>query len=325
MDVWRSRPTRRAGSGDGAAGGEIRLDQAPPPAPPAETGVLPEMMPGPGEMPFLDHLEELRWRIFKALGAVLVGVVGCLFFTGFIVDEVLLGPTRASFFMYDVLRFDAIDVVLQNRTVTGQFFAFFGTVIAAGVILTSPAVVFQAWRFIEPGLYPGERKSVRFAAVFASFFFAAGIAFGYLIITPIALQFFAQFQISDTIVNEFDISKYFSMLLTWSFGAGILFELPVVVTVLAKVGVLTQEMLRNGRRYALVIILVLSALLTPPDPWSQILMGIPLLGLYELSILFTGVIERQRRRQLAEDEAAEAKARAAADAARALPPTDAAG
>ena len=322
MDVWRSRPARRVGSGDGASGGEIRLDQTPPPAPPLPPAVPPEMAPGPGEMPFLDHLEELRWRIFKALGAVLVCVVGCLFFTHVIIDEVLLGPTRASFFMYDVLRLDAVSVVLQNRTVTGQFFAFFGTVIAAGIIIASPAVVFQAWRFIEPGLYPEERKGLRFAAVFASFFFALGIAFGYLIITPIALQFFAQFQISDTIVNEFDISKYFSMLLTWSFGAGVLFELPVVVTVLAKVGVLTQEILRNGRRYAIVIILVLSALLTPPDPWSQILMGIPLLGLFELSILFTGVVERQRAREAAAEEAREAKARAA-EAARLPPPTDA--
>ena len=311
MQTWRSRPVKQVGSGDGSPAGEIRLDQAPPPAPPVVPGVPPEMAPGPGEMPFLDHLEELRWRIFKALGAVLACVVACLFFTGFIVDELLLGPTRASFFMYDVLRLDAISVVLQNRTVTGQFFAFFGTVIAAGVVIASPAVVFQAWRFIEPGLYPSERKGLRFAAIFAAFFFAMGIAFGYLIITPLALQFFAQFQISDTIVNEFDISKYFSMLITWSFGAGILFELPVVVTVLAKVGVLTQEILRTGRRYALVIILVLSALLTPPDPWSQVLMAIPLLGLYELSILFTGLIERQRRREEAEEARQEAERQAA--------------
>ena len=313
MDVWRSRPARGSGpqgstSGDGAAG-EIRFDQAPPPAPPVQHGVPPEMAPGPGEMPFLDHLEELRWRIFKALGAVAVCVVACLFFTELIIDHVLLGPTRSGFFMYDALRLDAVDVVLQNRTVTGQFFAFFGTVIAAGLIIGSPAVVYQAWKFIEPGLYPAERKGLRFAAVFASFFFTLGIAFGYLVITPIALQFFAQFQISDTIVNEFDISKYFSMMLTWSFGAGVLFELPVVVTVLAKVGVLTQEILRNGRRYALVIILVISALLTPPDPWSQILMGIPLLALYELSIVFVGVVERQRRK--------EEKAQAARDAAEA--------
>ncbi len=309
MDLWRSRTARQAASGDGAAP-ELRLDQAPPPAPPVVPGVPIEMAPGPGEMPFLDHLEEMRWRIFKALGIILVCVVACLFFTQWIIDHLLLGPTRADFFMYDVLRLDAVSVVLQNRTVTGQFFAFFGTVIAAGVIIGSPGVVYQVWKFIEPGLYPEERKGLRFAAFFASLFFAVGISFGYLIIAPVALQFFAQFQISDTIVNEFDISKYFSMLLTWSFGAGLLFELPVVVVILAKVGVLNQQMLRTGRKYAVVVILILAALLTPPDPWSQLLMAIPLAGLFELSIWLTGVVERKRLKEIAAAEAEEAAARA---------------
>lgn len=313
MDVWRSRSQKAAGSqGDGAAD-PIRLDQTPPPAPPVVPGSsVPEhMAPGPGEMPFLDHLEELRWRILKGLGAVLACVGACLFFTDWIMDGLLLGPTRASFFMYDVLRLDAVDVVLQNRTVTGQFFAFFGTVIAAGVVIASPIVVYQGWKFIEPGLYPDERKGLRFAALFAAFFFALGISFGYLIIAPIALQFFAQFQISDTIVNEFDISKYFSMLITWSFGAGLVFELPVVVVVLAKVGVLTQAMLRASRRYAIVIVLIVSAFITPPDPWSQLLMAIPLMGLFELSIVLTGVIERRRRREEMAEAAREAAKQAA--------------
>ena len=319
MDVWRSRSQKTAGSqGDGAAD-PIRLDQMPPPAPPVPPGggVPAHMTPGPGEMPFLDHLEELRWRILKALGAIVLCVGACLFFTGWIMDTLLLGPTRAGFFMYDVLRIPAVDIVLQNRTVTGQFFAYFGTVIAAGVVMGSPLVVYQTWKFIEPGLYPEERQGLRFAAVFATFFFALGISFGYLIIAPIALQFFAQFQISDSIVNEFDISKYFSMLITWAFGAGILFELPVVVVVLAKVGVLTQDMLRTGRKYALVAVLVISAFLTPPDPWSQLLMSIPLMGLYELSIALTGVVERRRAREEAAEAAREAKAaakRAAAEA-----------
>ncbi len=320
MDVWRSRSQKAAASsGDGAAD-PVRLDQTPPPPP---SGGVPEhMQAAPGEMPFLDHLEELRWRILKALGAILLCVGLCLFFTDWIMDGLLLGPTRASFFMYDVLRLSAVDIVLQNRTVTGQFFAFFGTVIAAGVVIGSPIVVYQAWKFIEPGLYPDERKGLRFAAVFAAFFFALGISFGYLIIAPIALQFFAQFQISDTIVNEFDISKYFSMLLTWAFGAGILFELPVVVTVLAKVGVLTQDMLKAGRRYAVVIVLIISAFITPPDPWSQLLMAIPLMGLFELSIWLTGVVERRRARELAAEERREAKERAKREAEAAHAPTE---
>lgn len=316
MDVWRSRTQKARASGDGAAD-PIRLDQALPPAPPVVPGVLPEHAPAPEEMPFLDHLEELRWRILKALAGILLCVGACLFFTQWIIDQMLLGPTRADFFMYDVLRLSAVDIVLQNRTVTGQFFAFFGTVIAAGAVLGSPIVVYQTWRFIEPGLYPDERQGLRFAAVFATFFFALGISFGYLVIAPIALQFFAQFQISETIVNEFDISKYFSMLLTWAFGAGLLFELPVVVVVLAKVGVLTQEMLRSGRKYAIVAVLVVAAFLTPPDPWSQLLMAIPLMGLFELSIWMTGVVERQRARKEAAEERAAEKRRARLEAEQA--------
>ena len=270
-----------------------------------------------GEMPFLDHLEELRWRIFKGLGGVLVCVFACLFFADWILDTLLLGPTKADFFMYDRLRIDAVSVVLQNRTITGQFFAYFGTVLAVGLVMGSPIILYQTWKFIEPALYPQEKEGMRFAAAFATFFFVLGVSFGYLVITPIALQFFAQFEVSDQITNEFDISKYFSMLITWAFGAGILFELPVVVVVLAKVGVLTQDMLRTGRKYALVAVLVISAFLTPPDPWSQLLMSIPLMGLYELSIALTGVVERRRAREEAAEAAREAKAaakRAAAEA-----------
>ncbi len=298
MDVWRSRASKKktpTHAGDGVS--PVRLDQTGPPGLPDPTAAQP------GEMPFLDHLEELRWRIFKALGGILVSAILCLFFAGWIIDAVLLGPTRPDFFMYDVLRLDALSVVLQNRTVTGQFFAYFGTVLAAGVVIGSPILVYQTWKFIEPGLYPEERQGLRFAAVFATFFFALGISFGYLVIAPIALQFFAHFQISDQITNEFDITKYFSMLLTWSFGAGIVFELPVVVTILAKIGVLTQEMLRAGRRYAVVIVLIISAFITPPDPWSQLLMAIPLMGLYELSIVLTGIVERRRLKDLAKLEA----------------------
>lgn len=263
------------------------------------------------EMPFLDHLEELRWRIFKSLGAVLVCVLGCLFFADWILDAILLAPTRASFFMYEVLRLDSVNVELQNRTITGQFFAYFGTVLAVGLILGSPVVLYQVWKFVEPALYPKERHGMRFSAAFATFFFVLGASFGYLIITPVALQFFAQFNVSESITNEFDISRYFSMVITWTFGAGALFELPVVVTFLAKAGLVTAAVLKTGRKYAFVVILVLGALFTPPDPFSQILLAIPLLGLYELAILLAGGVERQRLKVERAEAAAEAKRQAA--------------
>lgn len=260
----------------------------------------------PGEMPFLEHLEALRWHIIKAFSGIAIAAIVCLFFAEQIVDGVLLAPTRPSFFMYDVLQITAVDVVLQNRTITGQFFAYFGTVFAAGLVFGSPVVVYQIWSFIQPGLYAEERRGLRFASAFATFFFALGIAFGYLVLSPIALQFFTQFSVSDAILNEFDITKYFSMLLTWTFGAGLLFELPIVVVVLAKLGLVNGQMLRSGRRYALVIVLALSAVLTPPDPMSQIITAIPLMLLFELSILLTGFIERKRLREEAEEAARDA-------------------
>lgn len=251
-----------------------------------------------GEMPFLDHLEEFRWRILKSLIGIVMCTGACLFFADWVVNELLLGPTRAGFFMYQRFGIEAVDVVLQNRTVTGQFFAYFGTVIATGLILSSPLVIHQAWKFIEPGLYPNEKKGLRFTAAFATMFFVAGVCFGYLILTPFALQFFAQFEISPDIVNEFDISKYFSMVLAWSFGSGALFELPVAVYFLAKLGIATPEILRKGRRYSIIVILILSAVFTPPDPLSQVIISVPLFGLYELSIWIAHVVDRKRRKQL---------------------------
>lgn len=262
-------------------------------------------------MPFLDHLEELRWRIFKGLGGILACVIACLFFTDWILEHILLAPTETSYFMYDVLGLDAKAITLQNRSITGQFFAYWGTVIAVGLVMGSPIVLYQTWKFIEPALYPQEKQGMRFASAFATFFFVLGVSFGYLIITPIALQFFANFEIADQIVNEFDISRYFSMMLMWAFGAGVLFELPVVVTFLARAGIVTTAFLRAGRRYALIIILVLGALFTPPDPLSQLLLAIPLLGLYELAIVLASFVEKRKVKA----ERAEAKAEAARQAA----------
>lgn len=256
---------------------------------------LPESL---AEMSFLDHLEELRWRILKGLGGVIVGAIICGIFDEFVIDQILLGPTYSDFFMYELFGFDARALDLQNRTITGQFFAYWGSVIFVGVVLGSPILIYQLWKFIEPGLYPSEKKGMRFASAFATAFFIMGILFGYCVITPMALQFFANFVISPQIVNEFDITKYFGMVSMWVFGVGVLFELPVVMYFLAKVGMVNAELLRKGRKYALIIILILAAVLTPPDPISQILVALPMMGLYELSIIISTKVEKRREREL---------------------------
>jgi sec-independent protein translocase protein TatC len=251
-----------------------------------------------GVMPFLDHLEELRWTLIKAGAGVLITTVLCAFFSEWIVDRVLIGPTRPDFFMYDLLGMNPAELNLLNRTITGQFFADIGTIIVVGLIAGSPVVVYYFWKFIEPALYPSEKSGMRFAAVFAAFFFLLGIAFGYFILTPLALQFFAQYTLSPQIENHFDIMTYFSMVSFWALGTGILFELPVVVYFLAKVGILTPDAMRAYRKYALLVVLGVGAFLTPPDPISQIIVAVPLLGLYELSIYIASWVTRKRRRAL---------------------------
>lgn len=250
------------------------------------------------EMSFLEHLEEFRWALIKGFGSVLVVTILCSFYSTWVIDVLLMGPAKSDFFMYRWLGIAAEDLVLQNRTITGQFFAHIGTIIAVGVVLGSPLFVFFMWRFIEPGLYPTEKKGLRFAAAFATLFFMVGISFGYCIVTPFALQFFSNYQISGLIINEFDIMRYFSMVTFWAFGAGVLFELPVVVYFLSKIGILTPMLMRKYRKYAVIITLILGAFFTPPDPVSQVLVAIPLLILYELSIRISAVVTRRREKEL---------------------------
>ncbi|MFB6099419.1 MAG: twin-arginine translocase subunit TatC [Salinibacter sp.] len=249
-------------------------------------------------MPFLDHLEELRWTLIKAGAGVLVTTILCAFFSKWIVDRILIGPTRPGFFMYDLLGLQAEELVLLNRTITGQFFADIGTIVVVGIVAGSPIVVYYFWKFIEPALYPQEKQGMRFSAVFATFFFLLGAGFGYLILTPLALQFFAQYTLSEQIVNQFDIMTYFSMVTFWALGTGVLFELPVVVYFLAKVGILTPDVMRTYRKYALIAVLAVAAFLTPPDPISQIIVALPLLGLYELSIYVAKWVTNRRREEL---------------------------
>lgn len=261
-------------------------------------GAAEPVLPPQSEMSFLDHLEELRWSLIKGFLGVLVATIVAFINSKWIVDELLIGPAKSDFFMYRLLGLDFETLDLLNRTVTGQFFAYIGVVLAVGIVLGSPVFIYFLWRFIEPGLYPNEKSGLRFASVFATFFFMLGILFGYSIVTPFALNFFSHFRISDLIVNQFDIMQYFSMVTWWSFGAGILFELPVVVYFLAKLGIATPERLRKSRKYALLITLTLGALFTPPDPMSQILVAMPLMVLYEGSIHVAGFAERQRQRAL---------------------------
>lgn len=251
-------------------------------------------------MSFLEHLEELRWRIIKGLAGVLVGIAIAFVFSDFFVEDVMLGPTRADFFMYDILRVEAENFELQSRRLPGQFFTFWGTLFVMGFIISSPFFIFQMWSFIEPALERKEKKKTFFSAFFITLFFLMGVAFGYLILVPFALQFFAQFQISDIIRNDFDINEYFSSVSMWVVACGLIFQIPVVSYSLSKIGLLTPELLKTYRRHAIVMCLIVSAMLTPPDPISQILIALPLTILYEISIWVSKYANKKRKKELEE-------------------------
>lgn len=248
------------------------------------------------EMSFLDHLEELRWRILKGLSGFLVGVVVAFIFSEFFIDEILLGPAKASFFIYNWLGIDAVDLVLQNRTLPGQFFSYWGTLFVVGLILGSPIFFFQIWSFIEPALESKEKQSSSLVVASITGMFTLGLLFGYLILTPFALQFFATFQLSEAVRNDFDITAYFSSLTMWTISCGIIFQLPFVSYSLSRIGLLTPEFMRKYRRIAIVFCFIGSAFLTPPDPISQFIVAIPLILLYEVGIFISKITNDRRNR-----------------------------
>lgn len=263
----------------------------------------PKAVPAPDrtdQMSFLEHLEELRWRLIKGFLGILVGVIVAAVFSDFVIDTILLGPTKADFFMYDVIRVDSIDLTLQSRKLPGQFFTYWGMIFVAGFVIGSPIFIFQLWAFIEPALETKEKWKTVLSALVITFCFLVGVAFGYLILVPFALQFFASFNISDSgiVRNDFDINAYFSSLATWVVSCGIIFQIPVVSYALSKIGILTPQFLRTYRRHALVGCLVLAAFLTPPDPVSQVLIAMPLAVLYEFSIWISAVAVRRREKEL---------------------------
>ena len=253
-----------------------------------------------GNMSFLDHLEELRWRIIKGLAGIGLGMVVAFFFGDFLVDTVMLGPTNSEFLVYDLLGIEAIDLTIQSRKLPGQFFTYWGTLIVFGAIIGSPVFFYQVWSFIEPAMETSEKWKTWAHTAFITFFFLLGVAFGYFVLVPFALQFFSQFQISEAIHNDFDINEYFSSMTMWILSCGIIFQLPVLSYFLSKFGLLTPDFLKKYRRHAIIFCFLMSAFLTPPDPVSQILIAIPLILLFQLSVWVSKFGVRMREKELEE-------------------------
>jgi len=250
------------------------------------------------EMSFIDHLEELRMRILKGLIGIAVGVIIAFIFSDFIIKNVLLGPVSKDFFVYKWLGIDAMDITLQSRKLPGQFFTFWGTLFMVGIIMGAPLFFHQIWKFVTPALESKEKHKTQFVVFFISFLFMVGVSFGYFILTPFALQFFTHFQISELVRNDFDINEYFSSLTMWVLSTGIIFQLPMVSYFLSRIGLLTPVFMRAYRRHAIVVFFILGAFLTPPDPISQVMVAVPLILLYEISIGISGYANKKRNKEI---------------------------
>jgi sec-independent protein translocase protein TatC len=234
------------------------------------------------EMSFLDHLEELRWRIIFALLGVIVGAIAVWIFRDPIMEGFLLRPAVEH------------KMVLQNLRPFGQIFLYMEVAMFGGVILSVPNILFQVWLFVAPGLYPHERKYMRWIVIFSSVCFLAGVAFAYFVIIPAAFEFFVTFGTSR-IENNIAIDEYFNFLLNLMLGAGLVFELPMLSFFLARFGIVTPKFMRKYWRHAVVIILILAAVITPtPDPYNMALLAVPMIGLYEISIWIAKVSYRKR-------------------------------
>ena len=236
------------------------------------------------EMSFWDHLDVMRGTLFRALGAICVCSILGLVFKDFLFDGIVLAPARPDFVIYRLLGW-SFSMQLINVEVSAQFFVHLKAAFAVGVIVAFPYVIWELWRFLEPALYDKEKPPVRTAFLLSTGLFYLGVVVGYFIVLPVCLQFFMNYTVSDAVANTITIGSYMSMFFSMVLLIGIAFEFPTVVLVLNRLGVLSRKTLRKGRRYAVVIILVLAALITPADPFSMFVLALPLYFLYELSIL----------------------------------------
>ncbi|MCC4214670.1 twin-arginine translocase subunit TatC [Leeuwenhoekiella parthenopeia] len=263
----------------------------------------------PDEMSFLDHLEELRWHLIRAtLAIVIVGTVAFIF-KDFIFDQIIFAPARPDFISYDFLCqvanifgsdkgcINEMDFKIQNRTMGGQFNAAIWTSIIVGLVVAFPYVIYEFWRFISPGLYEKERKNSRGFIIISSLLFFMGVLFGYYVIAPLSINFLANFTVGDMVKNEFDISSYIGLVRSSAIAAGLIFELPIIIYFFTKIGLVTPQFLKKYRKYALVIVLIVAAIITPPDISTQVIVSIPILILYEVSILISAFVMRKELKE----------------------------
>lgn len=260
------------------------------------------------EMSFFDHLDVLRKHLIRSSIAILAFTTLAFIYYDFIFDQIIMGPKNPQFWTYRMMcalgdRFDLgpdfcitkIPFNIINTEMAGQFTLQMNSSLMIGVVLGFPYLLFEVWRFVKPALHEKERKSASGFTFYATLLFLIGIMFGYYIIAPLSISFLAGYTVSSIINNQITIDSYLSTVATLTLGSGIIFELPIVIFILSKLGVMTPKFMRSSRRYATVIILIIAAIVTPtPDLLTMLTVSFPLFLLYEVSIYISARVEKKK-------------------------------
>ncbi|MBL7942293.1 MAG: twin-arginine translocase subunit TatC [Flavobacteriales bacterium] len=257
------------------------------------------------DMSFLEHLEELRRKLIWAAAGLIAGIVIVVIYDDFIINKVILGMTSSEFPTYKwlcrlgektgmmAMCFDKMPFTLQSTALGGNFSAYITTCITGGLVLGFPWAFYHIWMFVKPGLKQKEVKAVRGIVFYVSLLFIVGALFGYFILAPMSVQFLGSFEYGNVPTNA-TVSSYIKIISSLVLGTAIIFQLPILIYFLSKVGLVTAAFLRKYRRHAFVVNLILAAIITPPDVTSQILVAVPILLLYELSITIAARVEKKK-------------------------------
>lgn len=236
------------------------------------------------EMSFWDHLDVLRGSIFRSAIAILLFGVVAFCFKQFLFEKIILAPLHGEFLTYRIMGIP-FEMNLINIEISTQFMIHVRMSCAAGLVVSCPYIIFEIWKFIAPALFKKEKRAVSKAFIMSSALFYIGVLVGYYLVLPLCLNFFVDYTVSDQVVNNITLTSYISLFMSLVIVIGVVFEFPMVVMALSVIGLLDRGMLRRGRKLAIVVVLSISAIITPADPMSMIILAIPLYALFEFSIL----------------------------------------
>jgi sec-independent protein translocase protein TatC len=267
------------------------------------------------EMSFIDHLEALRWHILRSVVAVVIGAIVIFIFASEVVDKIIMGPCHKDFITYDILckighKLHMVDqlclsnfkIEFQSNQMTEQFMTTFTIAFVGGFIVAFPYVFWELWRFVKPALSQKEIKKTRGIIFWVSALFFLGVGFGYYVLTPFMVNFYSTYSLSPLIKFIPTLSDYTENLIYTTVGIGVLFQMPLLILFLSKIGIIKPQFLRTYRRHALVIILIAAAIITPStDPFSLTIVTIPLYALYEASIFLSAKVYKEREMKEAEE------------------------